>query len=63
MPDSKSFLSLNNLKILRPKVSKNLTNFRRKFCESHPDPKKNILVDVVICRFVVCGFDYPASEL
>jgi len=27
-------LSLNNLKILRPKVMKNLTNFCKNFCES-----------------------------
>jgi len=33
----KSTLSLINLKILMPKVTKNLTNFRRKFCELHPD--------------------------
>jgi hypothetical protein len=33
---SKSTLSLNNLKILRPKVKKNLMNFRKKFCESPP---------------------------
>ena len=33
---SKSTLSLNNLKILRPKVTKNLTNFRKKFCEFPP---------------------------
>jgi len=32
----KSALSLNNLKILRPKVTKNLTNLRKKFCESPP---------------------------
>ncbi len=29
-------LSLNNLKILRHKVTKNLTNFLKKFCESPP---------------------------
>jgi len=33
---SKSTLSLNNLKILRPKVTKNLTNLRKKFCELPP---------------------------
>ncbi len=33
---SKSTLSLNNLKFFRPKVTKNLTNFRKKFCESPP---------------------------
>jgi len=31
---SKSTLSLNNLKILRPKVTKNLSNLHEKFCES-----------------------------
>ncbi len=33
---SKSTLRPNNLKILRPKVIKNLTNLRNKFCESTP---------------------------
>jgi hypothetical protein len=33
---SKSTLSLNNIKILRPKVTKNITNWRKKFCESPP---------------------------
>jgi len=33
---SKSTLSLNNLKMLRPKVTQNLTNFCKKFCESPP---------------------------
>jgi len=33
---SKSTLSLNNLKILRPKVTKNLTNLGKKFCEFPP---------------------------
>jgi len=33
---SKSTLSLNNLKILRPKVTKNLTNLCKKFYESPP---------------------------
>ncbi len=33
---SKSTLSLNNLKILRPKVTKNLTKFPKKFYESQP---------------------------
>jgi len=33
---SKSTLSLNNLKILRPKVIKNLKNFCKKFCEFPP---------------------------
>jgi len=33
---SKGTLSLNNLKILRPKVTKNLSNFHKKFCESPP---------------------------
>ncbi len=32
----KSTLKLNNLKILRPKVTKNLTNFCKKFCKSPP---------------------------
>jgi len=30
---SKTTFSLNNLKILRPKVTKNLTNLLEKFCE------------------------------
>jgi len=33
---SKSTLSLNNLRILRTIVAKNLTNFCKKFCESPP---------------------------
>jgi hypothetical protein len=33
---SKSTLSLNNLMILRPKVTKILTNLRKKFYESPP---------------------------
>jgi hypothetical protein len=33
---SKITLSQNNLNILRPKVTKNLTNLRKKFCESPP---------------------------
>jgi hypothetical protein len=35
---SKSTLSLNNLKTLRSKVIKNITNFRKKFCESSQGP-------------------------
>ncbi len=37
---SKSTLNLNNLKILRPKVTKNLTNLHKKFCEFPPSPKR-----------------------
>ncbi len=33
---SKTNFSHYNLKILRPKVTKNLKNFRKKFCESPP---------------------------
>jgi len=33
---SKSTLSLNNFKILRPNVMKNLTNLRKKFSEFPP---------------------------
>jgi len=33
---SKITLNQNNLKILRPKVTKNLTNLCKKFCESPP---------------------------
>jgi len=33
---SKSNLSLNNLKIFRPIVTKNLKNLRKKFCKSPP---------------------------
>jgi len=36
IPASKSTLSLNNLKILRPIVTQNLTNLCNKFCEFHP---------------------------
>jgi len=31
---SESTLSLNDIKILRPKVTKNLTNLHKTFCES-----------------------------
>jgi len=33
---SKSTLSQNNLRIFRPKVTKNLRNFCKKFCDSPP---------------------------
>jgi len=33
---SKTTFSCYNLKILRPKVTKNLTNLRKKFCEFPP---------------------------
>ncbi len=33
---SKNYLSLNDLKILRHKVTNNLTNLRKKFCEFPP---------------------------
>jgi hypothetical protein len=33
---SKNTSSLNNLKILSPKVTKNLTNVHKKFVHSHP---------------------------
>jgi hypothetical protein len=33
---SKITLSLNNLKILKPKVTKNLTKLLKKFCEFRP---------------------------
>jgi len=33
---SKSTLSLNNFKILRPKVTKHFTNLPKKFCEFRP---------------------------
>jgi hypothetical protein len=36
MSASKSTLSLNNLKILRPKVTKNLMNLSKTFCEYPP---------------------------
>jgi len=36
---SKSTVSLKNLKIVRPKVTKNLTNLHKKFCESPPRDK------------------------
>jgi len=37
---SKSPLSLNHVKILRLKVTKNLTNLCKKFCESPPRDRK-----------------------
>ncbi len=36
MSASKMTLSQNNLKIFRPKVTKNCTNLHKKFCESPP---------------------------
>jgi len=33
---SKTTFSLNNIKILRPKVTKNLTNLLKRFCEPPP---------------------------
>jgi len=39
---TKSTLSLNNLKILRPKVKKSLPNFRKKFCEFPPRGQRPI---------------------
>ncbi len=38
---SKSTLSLDDLKILSPKVTKNLTNLHNKFCESPPWPRRD----------------------
>jgi hypothetical protein len=35
---SKTTLSLYNLRILRPKVTENLTSLLKKFCESPPRP-------------------------
>jgi len=42
---SKSTLSLKNLKILRPKVTKNLTNMPKKFCEFPPRAIKRYRVN------------------
>ncbi len=39
---SKTTFSLNNLMILRPKVTKNRTNFRKKFFES---PPRSVVID------------------
>ena len=38
----KTTFSLNNLKILRPEVTKNIMNLRKKFCESPPGKLKNM---------------------
>jgi len=43
---SKSTLSLNNLKILRPKDKKNLTNLRKKFCEFSPSQQIHVGIDI-----------------
>jgi len=43
-PASKSNLSLNNLKILSPKVTKNVTNLHKKFCESPPCSLNNFFL-------------------
>ena len=38
---SKTTFCLNNLKILRPKVTKNIKNLRKNFCEQETDFRKN----------------------
>ncbi len=40
---SKSTLSPNNLKILRPKFAKNLTNMPKQFCESPPSILSSVI--------------------
>jgi len=47
---SKSTLNLNNLNMLRPKVTKNLTNLLKKFCESRPAE----LYNIAICHNETC---------
>ncbi len=54
---SKTTYSHCNLKILRPKVRKNLTNLRKKFCESLPwqDEKRlelSLIRDLIITHLV-----------
>jgi len=46
---SKSFLNLNNLKISRPKVTKNLMNLPKKFCEFPPSiaTTQNVLNNLI----------------
>ncbi len=51
---SKSTLSLNNLKILRPKVTKNLNNLLKKFCEFTP---RDTLVLNVLLELIISGND------
>jgi len=49
---SKSTLSLNNIKILRPKVTKNLKNLRKKSCESPPRTPK-VSITTTCLNFVI----------
>ncbi len=61
---SKSTLCLNNLKIIRPKVTKNLTNLHKKFCESPPRAFHTFELD----KFAYCGlyranFHYNPNSL
>jgi len=44
---SKTTFSHFNLKILRPKVTKNLKNLRKKFCESPPRAEGDNLSSLV----------------
>ncbi len=63
---SKSNLSLKNLNILRPKVTKNLKNFCKKFCEYLPrHVRKSISeagVVIAIIGKAVLFFVYSSIE-
>ncbi len=45
---SKTTFSHYNLKILRPKVMKNIKNLRKKFCEFRPCRENGLKVDKVL---------------
>jgi len=47
---SKSTLSLNNFKILRPKVTNNLTNLPKKFCEIPPQVKLTCNQNITVSK-------------
>jgi len=47
---SECTLSLNNHKILRPKVTKNLTNLVRSFVNSHPGSRIRPFLQSLICK-------------
>ncbi len=61
----KSTLSLNNIKILRPKVTKNLTNSPKKFCESPPGQVGNCFVKAQknISYFEIDAFGFDSLKL
>jgi len=62
MTASISILSLNNIKILRPEITKNLTNLRKKFCESQPRKFKILSDKMKYLRTVDCTWIRKSGE-